>query len=61
MNEFIPGKINDRADKAAAEASSTKEEQKAQTTGSPQPTQAMIANGMFEGKLVLIIGILWLR
>jgi hypothetical protein len=58
MHEFIPGKINNRVYKKAAEASSTKEDQKAQATGSPQPTQAMIANGMFEGRLVFIMRVI---
>jgi hypothetical protein len=53
MHEFIPGEINDRADKAAAEGSSTKEEQKAQATGSPQPTQAMIATECLKANLYL--------
>jgi hypothetical protein len=60
MHEFIPGKINERLDKEAAEASVAKEEQKAQATGSSQSTQALTSNIMFEGKLAFIIVILWL-
>jgi hypothetical protein len=53
MHEFVPGRTKEQLNKEAAEASSAKEENEAQATGSPQGTEAVASHRMFEGKLVL--------
>jgi hypothetical protein len=36
-----------------------KESRRHKLQGPPQPKQAMVANGMFEGNLIFINGLLW--
>jgi hypothetical protein len=48
------------SEKIGEQPGSAKEDDNAQATGAPESTQALTYNGMFKGKLVFIIGVLWL-